>query len=245
MTLRLEVVPAAAWADRVAGELIERIRAQPELRLCLPTGDTPTPVFERLVAASRRGDVSFAGVTIVALDEFIGLEPWDPARCDRRLRRELLDGLADAPRAVHLVDMAESDPAAAAARHDAVAAEGLDLVLLGLGMNGHVGLNEPGSLADSPTRVVETAATSRAAALDRYGAASAPALGITLGMDRLLAAGEVWLLVRGERKAAVLARTLEEPEGSEVPATFLRRHPRLTVFADEAAAGRSGTLAGG
>ena len=235
---RLEIVPAARWADRVAGELIERIRAEPDLRVCLPTGDTPSPVFERLVKASQRGEVSFAGVTIVALDEFVGLEPWDPARCDQRLRRELLDGLADRPRAVHLVDMADPDPAAAAARHDAIAADGLDLVLLGLGMNGHVGLNEPGSSADSPTRVVETAASSRAAALDRYGAAAAPTLGITLGMDRLLAAREVWLLVTGARKAAILDRTLHDPEGPDVPATFLRRHPRLTIFADEPAAGR-------
>jgi 6-phosphogluconolactonase/glucosamine-6-phosphate isomerase/deaminase len=241
---RLEVLPAAGWADRVSGQLIERIRDQPDLRLCLPTGDTPSPVFERLVAASRRGDVSFAGVTIVALDEFVGLQPWDPARCDQRLRREFLDGLADPPRAVHLVDVADPDPTAAAARHDAIAAGGLDLVLLGLGMNGHVGLNEPGSSADSPTRVVETAASSRAAAMDRYGAAAPPTLGITLGMDRLLAAGEVWLLVTGARKAEILDRTLHDPEGPEVPATFLRRHPRLTVFADEPAAGSVGSGGG-
>jgi 6-phosphogluconolactonase/glucosamine-6-phosphate isomerase/deaminase len=240
MTVRLEVVAADAWADRVARELIDRIRARPALRLCLPTGDTPTPVYERLVAATQRGDLSFTGVTIVALDEFVGLEPWDPARCDQRLRRELLDGLAEPPRAVHLVDAADPDPAAAAARHDAIASEGLDLVLLGLGMNGHVGLNEPGSGPDSPTRVVEIAATSRAAATERYGAGTAPTHGITLGMDRLLGAREVWLLATGERKQAILARTLRDAETSEVPVTFLRRHPRLTVFADEAAAGGEG-----
>ncbi len=117
-----------------------------------------------------------------------------------------------------------------------MAAAGLDLVLLGLGMNGHVGLNEPGSEADSPTRVVEIADSSRSAATERYGAATAPTRGITLGMDRLLTADEVWLLVRGERKAAILARTLEGPEGPDVPATFLRRHPRFTVFADRSAA---------
>ncbi len=236
MTIRLEVLPDDAWADRVAGALIERVRVAPDLRVCLPTGDTPTPVFERLVAAARRGDVSFAGVTIIGLDEFVGLPPWDPARCDGRIRRELLDGLEPPPRAVHLVDAADPDPVAAAQRHDAVAAAGLDLVLLGLGMNGHVGLNEPGSEADSPTRVVEIADASRSAATERYGAASAPTRGITLGMNRLLEAAEVWLLIRGERKAGILARTLEGPEGPDVPATFLRRHPGFTVFADEAAA---------
>jgi glucosamine-6-phosphate deaminase len=236
VTVRLDVVPAAAWADRVAAELSERIRANPRLRLCLPTGDTPSPVFERLVARSAAGAVSFASVEVVLLDEFLGLAPGDPARCDARLRRELLDGLHPAPAAVHLVDADGADPDRAAAAHDAVAARGLDLVLLGLGMNGHVGLNEPGSGPDSPTRVIDTAATSRAAALERYGAARAPSQGITLGLDRILAAGEVWLLVTGSAKAGVLARALEGPEDTACPASFLRRHPRLRVFADELAA---------
>jgi glucosamine-6-phosphate deaminase len=236
MTVRLEVVPATAWADRVAAELSERIGATHGLRLCLPTGDTPSPVFARLAALSAAGSVSFAGVEVVLLDEFLGLAPGDPARCDARLGRELLGGLDPAPAAVHLVDADAADPDRAAAAHDAVAARGLDLVLLGLGMNGHVGLNEPGSGPDSPTRMVETAATSRAAALERYGAARAPSRGITLGLDRILAAGEVWLLVTGSRKAGVLARTLEGPESSDCPASFLRRHPRLRVIADEPAA---------
>jgi glucosamine-6-phosphate deaminase len=193
-------------------------------------------VFERLVAASQRGEVSFGDVTVVGLDEFVGLPPWDPARCDGRLHRELLDHLEPGPRSVHLVDLADPDPERAAARHDAVAAAGLDLVLLGLGMNGHIGLNEPGSGPDSPTRVVDIAATSQAAATERYRAGTVPTRGITLGMDRLLEAGEVWLLVTGARKADVLARTMEGPETTDVPATFLRRHPRLVVFADQPAA---------
>ncbi len=236
MTVRVEVVGPAGWADRVALELVERVRARPALRLCLPTGDTPTPVFERLAALSAAGEVSFAGVEIVLLDEFLGLPAGDPARCDVRLRRELLDGLDPAPAAVHLIDADAADPAEAARRHDAVAGRGLDLVLLGLGMNGHVGLNEPGSVPDSPTRVVETAPATRAAATDRYGAGGVPAAGITLGMDRILAAGELWLLVAGARKAEVLARALEGPETVDCPASFLRRHPRLWVIADEPAA---------
>jgi glucosamine-6-phosphate deaminase len=105
-------------------------------------------------------------------------------------------------------------------------------------VNGHVGLNEPGSGPDSPTRVVGTAAATQEAALRRYGAGRAPVTGITLGMDRLLAAGEIWLLVTGSRKADILARALNGPEGDDCPASFLRRHPRLWVIADEGAAAR-------
>jgi glucosamine-6-phosphate deaminase len=114
-------------------------------------------------------------------------------------------------------------------------------------MNGHVGFNEPGSRPDDPTRLVRLAVSSREAATARYGAARTPTAGITIGLGRLLEAGECWLLVTGARKAAILRRALDEPEGPDCPASYLRRHPRLVVFADEdAAAGlRSRRPAGG
>jgi glucosamine-6-phosphate deaminase len=117
-----------------------------------------------------------------------------------------------------------------------VAARGLDLAVLGLGMNGHVGFNEPGSSPDDPSRLVRLAVSSREAATARYGASSVPTAGITVGLARLLETEECWLLVTGERKAQILRRALDEPEGPDCPASYLRRHQRLTVFADEAAA---------
>jgi glucosamine-6-phosphate deaminase len=238
MTLRLVSLPAGDWAERVAADLAARLRAEPALRLCLPTGETPAPLYAALVAAAERGDVSLGRATIVLLDEYVGVPPGDPARCDTQLRRQLLDRLPHPPAAVHLLDPDPADPDAAVARHDAVAAAGLDLVLLGLGANGHVGLNEPGSTAASPTRVVALAPSSREASVDRYGASEAPEHGVTLGMDRLLEAGEIWLLVTGEHKAGILARALNDPETPDIPATYLRRHPRLRIVADEAATAR-------
>jgi glucosamine-6-phosphate deaminase len=236
VTLRLDVLPAAVWADRVAADLAARLRDEPALRLCLPTGDTPAPVYARLAALARAGAAPFARATIVALDEYLELAPGHPARCDVRLRRELLDLLPVAPATFHRIDADDPDPEAAAARIDAQAARGLDLAVLGLGTNGHVGLNEPGSFADAPTRVVRTSAASRRAAVERYGADPAPTAGITLGVARLLQAREIWLLVTGPGKAGILARALEGPEGPDCPATWLRRHPALRVVADEPAA---------
>jgi glucosamine-6-phosphate deaminase len=129
------------------------------------------------------------------------------------------------------------DPEAAAARHDA-AATGLDLAVLGLGMHGHIGFNEPGSRPGDPTRLVRLAVSSRDAATARYGAACTPTAGITIGVARLIEAREVWLIVTGERKAPILRRAIHDPEGPDCPASYLLRHPRLTVFADEAAASR-------
>lgn len=231
----LRILPAATWADAVAGDLAERLRANPALRVCLPTGATPVPVYEALVGLARRGEASFAGATVVLLDEWVGLPPGDPARCDTRLRAQLLDRLPVPPAAVHMIDVDAPDLEAAVARHAAVAVD-LDLVVLGLGTNGHVGFNEPGSLADSPTRVVRLAASSRESAMARYSAASVPTGGITLGMDGILAAREVWLLVTGEEKAAALRHALRDPEGPDCPASYLRRHPNLRVIVDEGAA---------
>jgi glucosamine-6-phosphate deaminase len=232
--LDLRVLPAAAWAAAVADAFVERLQAEPRLRVCLPTGDTPSPLYEELVARELRGEVSFAQATVVLLDEWADLPPGDPARCDVRLRRELLDRLAPPPRFVP-IDVDGSDDAAAARRHDE-AARHLDLALLGLGMNGHVGFNEPGSRPDDPTRLVRLARSSREAAMARYGAARMPTGGITVGLARLLEAREAWLLVTGASKAGVLRRALREPEGPDCPASYLRRHQRLIVFADEAAA---------
>jgi glucosamine-6-phosphate deaminase len=231
----LRILPAAAWGDQVAADLADRLRATPALRLCLPTGATPVPVYEALVRRVRSGEATFADATVVLLDEWVGLPPGDPARCDTRLRAQLLDRLPAPPAAVHAIDVDDSDLDAAVARH-AAAAVGLDLVVLGLGMNGHVGFNEPGSVPDSPTRIVRLAASSREAAMARYGARTVPTAGITVGMDRILAAGEVWLLVTGDRKAGILRRVLRDPEDPDCPASYLRRHSDLRVIVDEEAA---------
>jgi glucosamine-6-phosphate deaminase len=236
VTYRVDVVPAAAWADVVATELAGRLAARPELRVVLPAGDTPSPAYARLAELANAGAASFAGAELILLDEYVGLPAGHAARCDTRLRRELLDRLPVPPRAFHAIAVDELDASEAAMAHDAVAARGIDLAVLGLGMNGHVGLNEPGSRPDDPTRVVRLAASSRRAAVERYGADPPPGAGVTLGLDRLLTAGEAWLLVTGAAKARVLARALDAPEGPDCPASYLRRHRTLRILADDPAA---------
>jgi glucosamine-6-phosphate deaminase len=237
---QLRVVPGTEWARTVARVLASRLAQAPELRLCLPTGDTPLPVYAQVVAAARQGQVSLAGATVLLLDDWVGLAPDDPARCDRALGRALLDELPEPVRAFHRFRVDELAPEAAAAEHERVAALGLDLALVGLGANGHVGFNEPGSTADSPTRVVALAPETLEAAAARYGARSKPTGGVTLGLARLLEARELWLLVTGSHKAAVLRAALQGPETPACPASFLRRHPRLVVWADEEAAASLG-----
>jgi len=233
---QLEILPAAAWPDHVAAALAAKLAAAPDLRICLPTGSTPRPVYAALPAALAASGSTTARATIVMLDEYLGLPAGHRARCDEQLRRELIDRLDPPPAAFITFDVDGGDPAEGCARMSAAIAEigGLDLVILGLGANGHVGMNEPGTTPTAATRAVDLAPPTREAARG-YGADPPPTRGVTLGMAEILAAREIWLLVAGAHKAEILAATLEGPMTATVPASQLRAHPRLRVIADDAA----------
>ena len=201
------------------------------MRLCVPTGSTPVPAYRAL--AEQGGGLGAA--TVFLLDEF-GLPPGHPARCDSMIRRALLDHLEVAPRHFHALDPDATDLDAECARYEtAVAAGGLDLTLLGLGGNGHLGLNEPGSERNSRTRRV-TLAPSTMRHAEEYGPGGRPSWGLTMGIGTILESKEIWLLVTGEHKAAILSRALNGPVGSAVPASFLRDHANVVVVADAPAA---------
>lgn len=226
----LEVLPRPTWAGEVATRLVAAVAGHPTLTLCLPTGATPRPVYR--AAAAQGLDLSRA--TVVQLDEFGGLPPGDPGRCDTMLRVDLFERLTAPPgRSLRLdPDAADLDAECAAMARELDPP--MDLVLLGIGANGHVALNEPGDPGHGVRRVALAPSTGDGAV--GYGASERPTWGLTLGLDSILAAGEVWLLVNGAHKADILARALEGPVDLTVPASRLREHPRLTVLVDEDAA---------
>ena len=225
------MLPIADWGDGVGRRLFEAIAARPALRLCLPTGSTPMPAYRSF--AHRGG--SLRDATVFLLDEF-GLPPGHPARGDSMIRRTLLDHLEGPPQHMHALDPAASDLVAECHRYEAAVLDGgLDLTLLGLGGNGHLGLNEPGSERATRTRRVALAAETIEHA-EEYGSGERPAWGLTMGIRTILESREVWLLVTGAHKAAILRRALSGPIGAEVPASYLRTHRNALVLADEAAA---------
>jgi glucosamine-6-phosphate deaminase len=166
---------------------------------------------------------------IFLLDEFGGLPADDPARCAAMLRRDLPRVAFQAP------DVDAPEPDQAARDYGAlIGAGGLDLALVGLGRNGHIGMNEPGSSPASRTRVVRLAEATAEGA-KAYGATARPTWGITLGIAELLESAELWLVVTGAHKADVLGRVLTSGPDPELPATFLHDHPKARILADEAA----------
>lgn len=231
MTLKLEVFADRSWAEESADRFDSFLSSRSATRLCLPTGVTVTPFYREVARRTPLDDT-----IIFLLDEFGGLPDADPGRCETMLKRHLIDSAAGEPELM-VPDVDAPDPEAEAARYQREIEDGgLDLAILGLGGNGHVGMNEPGSGRRSATRVVSLAPSTSEHAQKAYGATRPPAWGLTVGLSQLLAAREVWLLVTGRHKAGILQKTMVAPIGPDVPATFLRDHPAATVFADESAA---------
>jgi len=224
----VETIADDLWAETIAS----RFEATVETghRICLATGNTPTPFY---AAVAQR--MALDGLTIFLLDEFGGLPAGDPGRCVSMITRDLLDRAAGAP-AVHVPDVDTPEPDTAAERYGGIIAEGgLDLAIVGLGANGHIGMNEPGTTSDQGTRFVTLDPSTSAGAL-AYGATIPPAWGITVGISELLDAREIWVLATGEHKRDILNHTLHGAVDSDVPATFLTEHPNCTFFVDDSAA---------
>ncbi|MDE3172799.1 MAG: glucosamine-6-phosphate deaminase [Gemmatimonadota bacterium] len=209
--------------------------------LGLATGSTPLGVYRELVRLHREEALSFANVTAFNLDEYYPMAADSIHAYHRFMWEHLFSHVDIAAERVHVPDgsVPEDGVEAMAAAYERaiVDAGGIDFQILGIGMTGHIGFNEPGSGADSRTRmVILDRVTRRAAAADFFGEDNVPRRAVTMGIATILAAREIALLATGEHKAAIVRRAVEGPVDLEVAATFLQRHPNATVYADRAAA---------
>jgi glucosamine-6-phosphate deaminase len=225
-----------SWVAAVVAEWCDRLRCNPALRHCLASGNTPIPVFRAMAAAVRQGQVSFAQSVIFALDEFGGLALNDPGRCNNMLKRDLVNDIDLPARAFFVLNPEASDLQAECASYDAQIGSGFDLVLLGIGTNGHLGMNEPGSAVNSPTRRVELHDSTISSSARYLSHQQLPRWGLTVGMRQFFAAKEVWLLATGRAKAKIVRRTLQGEVTERVPASLMRRHPNCSLFLDSTAA---------
>ena len=246
----IELPDAGAVAEKVAALVLQSRLRDPQRPLGLATGRTMEPVYQALAAqlahlpveqqqSLRQGWLSFN------LDEYVGLAAENPRSFAAEMARRLVVPLGLDPQAVRLPCGTAADPEAEARGYAAelAAAGGLGLQLLGLGLNGHVGFNEPPCAADAPCRCVTLSAATRSQNAAAFGgdAGAVPTRAITFGLAEILSAERILLVVTGAAKAPVLRRVLEESPHADLPASWLQLHPSVSVIADGAALGRSGS----
>ena len=223
---------AASWVDGVATFWRDRLASNPQQKICLPTGTTPAPVYAEMARSADTGLTSFARARVFALDEFGGLQRDDPGLARNILPRLLLERVRLSREAFLTPDVWAPDLDRICREYDERIGAGFDLVILGIGTNGHLGMNEPGSAADSPTRRVDLHPSTIQASARYFNHGDLPRWGITVGLGPILASKEVWLLATGSSKAAILRQTIHGDIGVTIPASLLRRHPHCSFFVD-------------
>lgn len=222
------------------GDIVEQsVSASSNPQLGLATGHTFESIYQDLIARHRSG-VSFGEVKAYLLDEYVGLDPASP----NSYRTTVLTNFS---RRVDLPDSSVYSPAGdagdlveEASAYDALVTQAcIQLQLLGIGRNGHIGFNEPGSALTSRTRLVNLSDTTRADNARFFASPNdVPQQAITQGIATILSAQQIILVATGEAKAEAVARAIEGPVTSDVPASALQNHPFVTFFLDAAAASR-------
>jgi glucosamine-6-phosphate deaminase len=229
-----------ALAAALASRVLDAIVANPTLVLGLPTGRTPLAFYRELRERSRLS--SWSGVRTFNLDEFVGLDADHPGSYRAFMQAELFDHVSIDPANIGMLNGRAPDLKAECRRYEEAiaAAGGIDLQLLGIGANGHIGFNEPADGLCAHSHIADLEQESREANAQLFGGdwTAVPARALSMGMATILGARAIVLVATGAEKADAVYGMLEGLITPRLPASFLQVHPRVTVMLDDAASTR-------
>ena len=226
-------------SGKAAEIFAERIKAKPDVVLGLATGSTPEGLYGELAKRNKAGEIDFAKVRTFNLDEYLGIAPDHDQSYRYFMNKALFDNINIDKANTRVLDGLAADPAAECARFEdeIKAAGGVDVQLLGIGSNGHIAFNEPGSAKDSRTRVVDlTENTIKDNSRFFDSADEVPKQALSMGNGAILEAKEIVLVANGANKAKAIAAALEGPESEGCPASLLQAHANVTFVLDGEAA---------
>jgi glucosamine-6-phosphate deaminase len=225
--------------SRAGADLILKVlRVKPEGLICIASGDTPKGVCDCLVADVRAGKADFSNCTFVGLDEWVGMDEHDEGSCKHFIYGSLFVPLGLRPEQIVYFDAKAADLEAECAGVNAFIESrgGLDVMLLGVGMNGHLGLNEPGTPFDAYAHVSELDETTKTVGQKYFARKTLLSRGVTLGLRHFQEAGLPILMANGARKAEIIQKALQGPVSTEIPASIVQTLPHALALLDVAAA---------
>jgi glucosamine-6-phosphate deaminase len=231
-------VVARALAHRIA----EAVAAKPALVLGLPTGRTPIALYGELAALAARGAADFSQITTFNLDEFLGIPPAHPGSYRSFMEKHFFSRVNVTAARINFLDGSAADPERECLRYEHAIADagGIDLQVLGIGTNGHIGFNEPAPGLEARTHRVTLKPETRRSNAALFGGdeSAVPREALSMGMGTILRSRRIVLLATGASKASCVERVVHGNVTTEVPASFLQLHGDVDVMVDEAAGGK-------
>lgn len=234
-------------AESAAREIIDLIKAKPTAVLCLASGDSPRLAYSLVARSATTERISSIKCTFIGLDEWVGIGKENEGSCHYFLHSVLFDPMGVSANQIHVFDGMSRDLDNECEKMDKVIIEkgGIDLMVVGVGMNGHIGFNEPGVRTDLHSHVIDLDPVTQSVGQKYFKGATSLKQGVTLGLAHLVEARKVLLLATGKRKSEIISKALEGEMTSECPASIVRTHLQSLVLLDEAAASQLKSPAGG
>lgn len=225
-------------SQQASDMIIAQVKEKPASVLCLAAGDTPKLTYTEVVKKATAQQIDFSGVTFIGLDEWVGVPPENEGSCHYFLFHNLFNPLKIAASQIYVFDALSPDLSAACKKMDKVITEkgGIDLVLVGVGMNGHIGFNEPGVNFDLYSHVIDLDENTQSVGQKYFTKKISLPQGITLGLKHFMEAKKAIVIANGEKKAPIIQKVIEESVTNEVPASIVQRHPNGFVIIDKQAA---------
>lgn len=227
-----------ALSDFAAEQIINTVQQNPKAVLCLAAGDTPRLAYQKMVALAHKKQLSFSGVTFIGLDEWIGIGPAIEGSCYHFLNELIFKPLSIKEERIFFFNGMAANLQAECKRIDATIKElgPIDLTLVGIGINGHIGFNEPGIDPELGAHIVALDAVTANVGQKYFREEKLLTQGISLGMSQIMASGKVVLVANGIKKAAIIRETMQGNISNVVPASFIRNHPKGMILLDKEAA---------
>jgi len=225
-------------SKQAADDVIEIMQNREQPLICTASGDSPAGLYKEIVERADKNQLNVSDWFFVSLDEWVGINGNDEGSCRYHLNQQLFHPLKTEEDKICFFDGRANDLKKECDKTENFIHEhgGIDVAILGLGMNGHIGMNEPGTSIGTYSHVIDLDATTQKVGQKYFKKEQKLTQGITLGLATLMEARHIFLLISGKHKAEITQKIIEDEISEKLPATLLRRHPLLKIYLDAEAA---------